>query len=56
MVAAIDSKSIAVWRAGSIPAVGTKANAKRPGAFPEIKNKKYYDNLHYFNNHVRHGN
>lgn len=24
MVAAIDSKSIAVWRAGSIPAGGTK--------------------------------
>lgn len=34
MVAAIDSKSIAVWRAGSIPAVGTN----RPGVFPEIKN------------------
>lgn len=43
MVAAIDSKSIAVWRAGSIPAVGTKANAKRPGAFPEMINTLFYE-------------
>lgn len=42
MVAAIDSKSIAVWRAGSIPAVGTKVNAKRPGAFPETINTLFY--------------
>lgn len=42
MVAAIDSKSIAVWRAGSIPAVGTKANAGRPGAFPETINTLFY--------------
>lgn len=35
MVAAKHSKCFAVRRAGSIPAVGTKANAKRPGAFPD---------------------
>ena len=34
MVAAIDSKSIAVWRAGSIPAGGTKTDrADFPGKY-----------------------
>lgn len=31
MVAAIDSKPIAVWRAGSIPTVGTKPTGRFPG-------------------------
>lgn len=31
------------WGAGSIPAVGTKANAKRPGAFPETINTLFYE-------------